>query len=673
MDHAALAARVRALADAHAACSLGTIGASREGRELFLLTLAADPATAQRKPALLIAAGLDGRHWVGAETAVRVVERILTEHGALLEEMTVYVLPRMNPDGAELNFGSVNSGHVGTLRPVDTDRDGSIDEDGPNDLNNDGVITMMRRVNPPVSDPPTHLPDPHEPRLMKTPDWTKGERATHSLHIEGLDEDGDGTIAEDGAGAVDLDRNLMHLWPEFARDAGPHQLSEPESLALAKFVLERRNIGAAIVYGRHDNMINVPDHRERDINRQVVKGIDEGDKALYDELSKLFKDTTGQKRAPKEDAAGAFFAWLYAQRGVVSAATVVWGRPDVDEKKDEQDGDGAGDAANNGDARKTDIVAGAFAGSIDLSALAAGEEGVPQSLDITLELTPEGDTVVGGRASSMMGEIALRGEREPGSPSFTLVGDMGGAPLMFAVVVEGDALTAQISGPVAAPLSLRATRVGGGDAAPAARAPSGAKKKDGPADAEEAAWLKYSDSRGGVGFVAWSSFDHPTLGAVEIGGWVPGFRMNPPADELDALAEKHAAFVAALMEKRARLRLEGPQVKRLAPGLYDVRIAVVNDGWLPTTTAMGERARAALPTVLRLSTPLDQIVSGERVGRAWRIEGFARRTFQWILAVEDGAPIEIELLDDRLGDSLIRFHASEDATFNVAPLPEDRR
>jgi len=681
MDHRALRSKVRSIAGSSPLCRLTTIGESREMREIFLLTLSSDHASAHRRPALLITAGLDGRHWVGTETAVRVAERILADHADLLDEMTIYVIPRVNPDGAQLNFGPLNAGHIGTLRPVDLDRDGEVNEDGPDDLNRDGVITMMRRANPPLRDNPTHLPDPNEPRLMKTPDRSKGEVATHTLHPEGLDSDGDGAIAEDGIGFVDLDRNFMHLWPEHAPDAGPYQLSEPESLALAEFVLNHTNIAMAVTYGRHDNMINVPDHRGRDTNRRIVTGIDEGDKPMYDQLSKLFKDTTGQKRAPREDLAGSFHAWVYAQRGVPSVATIVWGRPDIEEPKAE---DGAEAREQTPPARApADPISGEWTGTINLPEV-EGMEGIPSSVDVTLTLRVEDLTAVSGSIDSMMGSVDLRGEKAPGAATATLRGDMGGGvgSLTVAINASGDDLTAQITGPLPVALTLRAKRVSQPDAQtptpqpqrqarqarPGAAAPAGA-----PADAEQAAWLRYSDSRGGVGFVDWTPFEHPQLGPVEIGGWVPGFQMNPPSDELDSLAEKQTAFAVALMDMRPKLSILGPEVQHLGPGVVEVRLAIANSGALPTRTAMGRRARAMLPTVLRLSTPVDQILTGSRIERAWGVDAYDRADFRWILLVEPGENIEIELLDDQLGDLLITFTAKEGAEPTITTLPENRR
>jgi len=55
-----------------------------------------------------------------------------------------YIIPRMNPDAAEKMFGSIKTGMKTNTNKYDSDNDGRVDEDGPDDLNKDGYITMMR-------------------------------------------------------------------------------------------------------------------------------------------------------------------------------------------------------------------------------------------------------------------------------------------------------------------------------------------------------------------------------------------------------------------------------------------------------------------------------------------------------------------------------------------------
>lgn len=624
MDFAGLSQALQDLARTEPKCRVDVLGASRQGRGLLTLTLAGDQKAADAHPALLIAAGLDARHKVGVETAYRVAKRLLAEHADVLDSTTIYIVPCANPDGFEFNR-LLNSGHIGTMRVVDEDRDGATDEDGPKDLNGDGVITQMRRIDPPLDDPPTMMADPASPRLLKRPDAAKGERAAYTVYVEGLDQDGDGEIAEDGPGEVDLDRNFMHRWPEHETGAGPYQLSEPESAALAKFVLEHRNIVAAITYGRHDDLINTPDGRGNDISGQAPKDLDPGDVDLYKEIGKLFKEATGQERAPQNDSAGSFHAWLYAQRGIPSFATVVWGRPEASKPPaetkpaDSQPGASTQPAsqpdATNPAATQPGEASNEVSDGVHLGALA--DTALPTQM-VAPVIIAQQQTPPGGRGRG-------RGGRGGGPPRD------GAAP----------------GGPPA-PAEAAAARDKGGD------------DKSKPADPEAAAWLDYSDrDRNHEGFVEWKPFDHPTLGKVEIGGFVPGFQMNPPADQLDGLGEKETKFVVELLKKLPRLKALPPEVKKLAPGIYEVRFAIANDGFLPTATAIARKARSVMPTVVSLSTPLDRIVAGERVSKAYGIGGGGDRFSQhWIIRADDNSELTITVANPQLGNQTVTFKAA---------------
>jgi hypothetical protein len=78
--------------------------------------------------------------------------------------------------------------------------------------------------------------------------------------------------------------------------------------------------------------------------------------------------------------------------------------------------------------------------------------------------------------------------------------------------------------------------------------------------------------------------------------------------------------------------LEEPEVKRLAPGLYEIKTALVNDGYLPSGTAMAVRNQRARPHVVRVDLPLEQIVAGSRVHRVWSVPGSGgREALRWIV------------------------------------------
>jgi hypothetical protein len=655
--HEQIVGALKALAGRDERCAVAELGVSGQGRALHVLTLSADPATADQRPALLIAAGLDGRHRVGTETAMRVARGLLDAHRDRLDVMTVYVIPLVNPDGAALAAGPVRVEHDGNLRAVDEDRDGRADEDGPVDLNGDGMITVMRRLDPPLDDPPTHAADPAEPRLLKTPDPMESERAVYSVYIEGLDQDGDGKVAEDGPGTVVLDKNFMHEWPEYKLAAGPYQLSEPESSALARFVLEHGNLVAAIVYGPHDTLVNTPDGKGRDVTGRGPKLIHADDVGLYKAIGELFRETTDQEHAPREPTDGSFLAWLYAQRGVPTFGTVVWGRPEME--KETEEGDETEGAGDEPPAPAPGKPSGSWTGVVEIP------EMDPLSYTLTLELGP--DYEVSGQFASDMFNFPVDGTWDPATGAVLLQGTaMEGVPVDFELQVDDDRLEGISIGPEGETYAIKAQRVGEPDEpdaeAGAQERPRGRDKEPKPADEEAAAWLAYSDGqRDGAGFVPWQPFDHPTLGPVEIGGFVPGFQLNPPADELDELAGKQTAFAVALMERRASLTVVGPHVSRLADGLYEVRIGLVNDGFMPTATAMVRQGRAVPPTVIRFSVPLDQIVAGDRVSRAWGIDGSGGRfALRWIVRIEDGAELTIEVESPQLGSQRIEFEAREE-------------
>lgn len=147
-----------------------------------------------------------------------------------------------NPYMADLYVSTPMTGIVSSInaRPRDDDGDGRFDEDPPDDVDGDGQILQMR-----VRDPRGRFrTSPRDARLLvaRDPD-APGEWAVYS---EGFDNDG--AINEDWIGGVDLNRNFPFDWkPEWIQEgAGPYPLSEPESHAIAEFIVGHPNIGFVI-------------------------------------------------------------------------------------------------------------------------------------------------------------------------------------------------------------------------------------------------------------------------------------------------------------------------------------------------------------------------------------------------------------------------------------------
>lgn len=599
MTNSALDAKLRDMAN-HERAALSTIGESLGGSPLHLLKLGGGDGV---RPALLIVAGIDAQHLASTEVAARIADRLLNEHQELLDEMTVFIIPRANPDGAARNMSSVAGGHIGNARLVDEDRDRMLDEDHADDLNSDGVITMMRRLEPTLEDSPTHMADPEDQRLNIKPDMKEGQRAQFTLYPEGLDNDGDGSINEDGFGAVDINMNFMHRWPEHDPHAGRHALSEPEAHALARFVLDHDELVAVVTIGKHDNLINQPDSKKRDITGRSPLEIDASDAALYQQVGEWFKDATGMASAAAPDSAGSFHTWVYAQRGLPSFAINAWARPD--------------EAGGTDEARKSNTP----------------ESGADSEEE---QLTP-----------SPVGDISMETLDELREAYTQMTGEEPDESMLSQIT---PAMVEQF----AAQAGIEVRRIKEADE-PAPSAPE-AKKKNSKKMSEDAKWLAYFEEAGIDGFVDWEPFDHPTLGRVEIGGFRPGAKINPPADQLEELAGKHADFVVQILESRPVVQVSGPELKELGGGLYEVRLRLTNEGELPTSTVFSRSARSLKPTIVRLSVDVDDIIDGQRVDRVWGLDQHGGSSeHRWVFRAEDIDSAMITIIDPRFGTQEVQL------------------
>ena len=604
MSNEDLASRLNQIASNEHA-SLDSIGESLGGAPLHLLTLSSGDSV---RPALLIVAGIDAQYLVSTEIATRIAEELLENHSEMLEEMTVYIVPRANPDGAARNMGKVLSGHMGNARLVDEDRDRMVDEDHADDLNGDGIITMMRRLEPTLDDRPSHLADPDDPRLNIKPDADQGQQAVFTIYPEGLDNDGDGLINEDGFGAVDINMNFMHRWPEHDPHAGRYALSEPEAYALARFVLGRDDIVAAVTIGKHDDMINQPDSKKKDITSRSPLEIDAGDADLYKQAGEWFKEASSFASAEKHDSAGSFHAWMYAQRGIPSYAMNAWSRPE------EPKGNQGGEAEANQVAETNEPA-----------------------------LTP-----------SPVGDISMETLDELREAYTQMTGEEPDESML-------NQITPAMVEQFAAQAGIEVRRVKQEDDASSDVSKAGAKKdaKKSKKLSEDAKWLKYFEQEGINGFVDWQPIDHPTLGKVEIGGFIPGAKINPPASLLDELAIMHTNFVTKVMDMQPEVEMLGPEVEQIAEGLYEVRVVIQNNGELSTTTSFSRTTRSVKPVIVRLSVPVNQIIQGQRVDRIWGIEGNGgRSSHAWVFRTDDINNETITIDDPRLGKQVIKLGAN---------------
>lgn len=171
-------------------------------------------------------------------------------------------------------------------------------------------------------------------------------------------------------------------------------------------------------------------------------------------------------------------------------------------------------------------------------------------------------------------------------------------------------------------------------------------KKEEPDEARKTELARLALARKwGRGFREWTPFEHPTLGAVEIGGFIPGFDVNPPAAEVAGVVEKHAWLGPHLLGLLPDVRLTDVSVREAAPGTFEVMAAVTNSGYLPLASAQGRRANRPGPVVIRLAGEFELAGSrpdGYRQSIVWDLPGSAgRKEFVWLARGAESLAVEL--------------------------------
>ena len=236
---------VKSLAAARPAlCKLSSLGKSREGREMHLLTItnyaSGDP---EDKPGYLIHGNIHAVELSGTHAALYTARQLLVDNGDsdLLKNVVFYIVPRINPDGAE--FAVTTSG------PIRSRTDQSKPEPNtlyPKDMNGDGLILSMRQEHPDGA----FVIDPEDSRLLiRRKADSKGP--FYRILPEGEIHQWDGTDnISSGGRSFDWNRNWSYDWrpePE-QHGAGDFPFSEPEMRYMAEFIHSRPNLFGVLGY-----------------------------------------------------------------------------------------------------------------------------------------------------------------------------------------------------------------------------------------------------------------------------------------------------------------------------------------------------------------------------------------------------------------------------------------
>ncbi|MCK5692384.1 MAG: hypothetical protein KAI08_06030, partial [Bacteroidales bacterium] len=151
----------------------------------------------------------------------------------------------------------------------------------------------------------------------------------------------------------------------------------------------------------------------------------------------------------------------------------------------------------------------------------------------------------------------------------------------------------------------------------------GLSKKD--SGTVEEALLDFVDSQpGNLGFAEWEAFDHPTLGAVEIGGFVPYTGTTPPYEWADSLLNLQVPWILKLAGELPDLHLYEVITTERGNGIYQLDIWIENSAFIPFPTDMGSRNRQPAPAVLTLEGEQVEFISGYKRTPISRVGGKSR-------------------------------------------------
>lgn len=328
-----LTARLYGLVEAYPhLAALESLGTSWQGREVWCVTLT-NSATGphHEKPAFYIDANIHAEEVATSQTALYTIWYLLTRYGTddfvtwLLDHLTFYILPRVNPDGAEISLTTPHHwcGN-GRYRPGEEQTRGLCQHD----VNGDGLIVQMR-----IEDPAGEWKvSPDDPRLMVLREPGEvGPGPYYRLYPEGIIRgEWDGvTIEIEKPRDGNLNRNFPAGWrPEFREyGAGDYPLSEPEALAVLQFILSHPNLTGMQCYHTHGGVHLRPSLVAPD------SALPRFDLELYETIGKMGTALTGYPVIsvyeeftpdPSQPRLGSLMQWSYDELGIVTFSTELW-------------------------------------------------------------------------------------------------------------------------------------------------------------------------------------------------------------------------------------------------------------------------------------------------------------------------------------------------------------
>jgi hypothetical protein len=336
LDYDALTALVHSWAkDYPAIVRLESIGATEEGRSLWLLTLGANPELEQ--PSVWIDGNMHATELAGSCAALEIAWRKIQLHEDPTAEPSLpahireslrrtrfFVLPRICPDGAET---VLKTGRYVRSNPRDNKPDAKTARWKAQDLDGDGLSLNMRVE----SETGEFVESKAVPGYL-VPRELEDEGPFYKVYPEGIIENFTGEVPTstlfDG-NDVDLNRNFPHTWYAEPKQAGAgrYPMSEPESRAVVEFTTKHPSIVAWLNFHTFGGVFIRPHGSKPDAK------MDQEDLAVFRYVGEFSERLTGYPMVsgyedflyePDTPLYGDLTDYAYHQRGTLAYVCELW-------------------------------------------------------------------------------------------------------------------------------------------------------------------------------------------------------------------------------------------------------------------------------------------------------------------------------------------------------------
>ena len=613
-------------------CKLSRLAESPGKKEVLILEIGKEISSSEKtSPAILVVGNLEGNRPIASLAALKLAEKILGDP-SLYATKTWYIIPDGNPDAYSRYFASPIYETSRNAAPHNDDMDENTDEDGYNDLNGDGIITQMR-VRHPEGD---YIAVKDEPRLMRKVDPKKSEAGEYKLYTEGLDDDKDGKYNEDGLGGTNVNINFPHLFKAFDAESGLYPGSTPESRALIEFVYQHPEIAMAFSFGSTNFCYTAPKGgRKGDVDLTQIKiperyasmfGADPEKSYTMKEIIEMVQSFVPSGMTVDESMVASFLG-LGAVVNPLEEDLAFYAKFNEDYKKYLE---GKGIKGERFDPQK------AKDGSFELWSYY--HIGIPVfSMDLWSIPKPakekkEGTGLDIDKLEKMTSEefLALGEEKIAAFLKESGVPEEFSAKRLISMVESGQTNPKQMAGMMKQMPKKEEDEAG--------------------ADPLEKAMLDYSDKvLGGKGFVNWEKYQHPDLGEVEIGGFVPFLATTPAFAATDSILDIHLPWIFELVRELPSLKIYETKVSSKGGGVYQLDLWVENSSFLSFPTAMGKRNKQPAPAVILLEGEGFSLLSGYARTSLGDLGGKSRKKLTWMVQTDKKAEIEVKLISKSAG------------------------